>query len=394
MNIRFQETMRMRFVRGASAPRVVAIVPATFVHFMIICGWAWSVFTFQPYGNRQWTLTAIALVLVWLVAGLRSIGKLAPNPPTRLERIFGGSLWLGRSILIGVLTCSLGLVMWSALSRGGAIPPAQADPASIRVLTWNILHGSERGLPWSRYDWAIRKNALKTAIAGAKPDILCVQEALEEQLEFLAAVLPGHTRVGVGRDDGRSAGEHCAIFFDASRFVEHGTGTFWLEEPTDQPPKQTNFGPKRICTWVRLRTGETGRPFRIYNTHQYLTQPARLKAARLILARISDGDASDAVLVAGDFNAPPDTQDRRLFEAAGFRSSRHLAGATAAAPTYQFYGIRLRSLDDILVNRGWRVRNQYILDGKPGNTFPSDHFGVMADLMLELDNSHSPATVR
>jgi hypothetical protein len=30
-----------------------------------------------------------------------------------------------------------------------------------------------------------------------------------------------------------------------------------------------------------------------------------------------------------------------------------------------------------------RVLNQYVIDAKPGNTFPSDHFREMADLIIE-----------
>jgi hypothetical protein len=32
------------------------------------------------------------------------------------------------------------------------------------------------------------------------------------------------------------------------------------------------------------------------------------------------------------------------------------------------------------VDAAWEVINHRVLVGKPGNTFPSDHFGVMADL--------------
>ena len=112
--------------------------------------------------------------------------------PNRLERLFGRSLWLGRSIVASALSCWVGLIGWSALSPGGAIPPLKSNPEAIRVLTWNILHGTESGMPWKRYGWTIRKKAIETALAGTKPDILCVQEALEEQGRFLAAILPGH----------------------------------------------------------------------------------------------------------------------------------------------------------------------------------------------------------
>jgi hypothetical protein len=46
------------------------------------------------------------------------------------------------------------------------------------------------------------------------------------------------------------------------------------------------------------------------------------------------------------------------------------------------YGIGFRSIDGILVNQPWRVHNHLILKVKPKNTFPSDHFAVLADLSL------------
>jgi endonuclease/exonuclease/phosphatase family metal-dependent hydrolase len=114
-----------------------------------------------------------------------------------------------------------------------------------------------------------------------------------------------------------------------------------------------------------------------------LTEPARILAARIILTQVGMGDPGDAVLVAGDFNSSPASPNRRLFDTAGLLSTADLAGRAVPSPTYQFYGIRLSSLDEILADRDWRVVDHRILDVKPGNVFPSDHFGVMADLMLE-----------
>jgi endonuclease/exonuclease/phosphatase family metal-dependent hydrolase len=382
MTIRLSKILGVEFVQGNRAPRVISIVPATLTLLVLICGWAWGVFVFQPFGNRPSLLVIVGLGLVGVLVVIRRGSQIATAQPSHLERILGRSLWLGKSVLLGALGCWLGLIAWSAISSGGPLPAANANPAAIRVVTWNILHGTDRGMPWTRFGWPTRKKALQTALDATRPNILCVQEALEQQLEFLAGVLPGHERIGVGRDDGRSAGESCAIFFDRNRFLELGGGTFWLEDPVDLPAMNRLWGPKRICTWVRLRDRETGRCLRVYNTHQYLTEPARVEAVRIILAKIDTEDPSDAVLVAGDFNAPPETQDRRLFEAVGFISTAQRAGASTATPTYQFYGIRLRRLDDILVNRGCRVLNHQVLDVKPDNIFPSDHFGVMADLVL------------
>ncbi len=59
-----------------------------------------------------------------------------------------------------------------------------------------------------------------------------------------------------------------------------------------------------------------------------------------------------------------------------------LTGRPAGASTYQFYGIRLKCLDGILLSRDFRVRQQRVVDVKPGNTFPSDHFQILADISL------------
>jgi endonuclease/exonuclease/phosphatase family metal-dependent hydrolase len=381
--IRLPELPRRGFVHNALWQKVAVLVSTALVVALMLCGLAWAVFVFQPFGDRHWSLVAVAATLAAVTVKFRRGRDQPTDQITSPERLFGRSLRLGRRVLASALACWLALIVWSAVSPGGAMPPAKSNPAAIRVLTWNILHGTDRGMPWMQFGWPTRKKAIATVLAGAKPEILCVQEALEEQGEFLAELLPSHRRVGVGRDDGRTAGEHCSILFDRSRFEELGGGTFWLEEPTDRPPAEFRLGPKRICTWARLRDRQTGRALRVYNTHQYLTEQARVRAVELMLSRIDAGDPSDAVFITGDFNAPPDTQDRRLLEAVGFVSSAQVSGVSASSSTYQFYGIRLRRLDDILVDRSWRVVNQFVIDAKPGNTFPSDHFGVMADLVMK-----------
>jgi endonuclease/exonuclease/phosphatase family metal-dependent hydrolase len=288
---------------------------------------------------------------------------------------------VGRRVVLVGLAGWLGLIAWSQLSRGGPMPGAKAEPDSVRVLTWNILRGQEHGPLWQQNNWPARKQALGEALRQAQPDLVLVQEARSGQLAFLDETLPGHRRVGVGRDDGQSGGEHCAIYFNEGRFRQLDGGTFWLEGPTDSPPGP---GPnvKRICTWVRLRDRVSGRTLRVYNTHQYLTAGAQLPASHIILDRVQAGDPSDAVLLAGDFNAPPEAPSRRAFAEAGLRETAALAGAVAEG-TYQFCGLRLRCLDGILVGPGWRVRRYAVVNVKPGGVFPSDHFGVLADLTPE-----------
>src|SRR4030095_4291677 len=83
---------------------------------------------------------------------------------------------------------------------------------------------------------------------------------------------------------------------------------------------------KPHCTWARLHDQVGGRTLRIYNTHQYLTKRAQLPAVRLLLSRVQAGDPSDAMVLAGDFNAPPQALSRRVFAEAGLRETATLAG--------------------------------------------------------------------
>jgi endonuclease/exonuclease/phosphatase family metal-dependent hydrolase len=367
-----------------STPRstIKAMVLRALVLFLLVLCWFATVFFAQPFGQRQWTFLALAIVLTWLLAGLRRTRAQATDSSRRVQRGAGRAFFPERVVLAGALACWLGLILWSAVSPGGVMPGAPSDPDVIRVVTWNILLGRDSTWPWNRHGWPVRKPALASALAATNPHILCVQEALDAQLIFLERMMPRHQRVGVGRDDGRAAGEHCAIFFDSARFEGAGSGTFWLEEPTDRPPDRLLFGPKRICTWVRLRDRLSGRYLCVYNVHNYLTEQAQLEAVRLIRARLAAVDPADAIVLAGDFNAAPAARSRREFEGAGLVSSAALMGKPAGTPTYQFYGIRLNSFDEILVDRRWLVVEHRVLDVKPRNTFPSDHFGVMADLIL------------
>ena len=77
------------------------------------------------------------------------------------------------------------------------------------------------------------------------------------------------------------------------------------------------MGPKRICTWVRLRDRPSGRVLRVYNAHLYLTESARLRAVQIILGKVGSGHDGDDVLLAGDFNATPDVPSRALLAAGG-----------------------------------------------------------------------------
>jgi endonuclease/exonuclease/phosphatase family metal-dependent hydrolase len=375
--------IRRRIADGKEVqePTVLAIVLTLAGCALVLAVCVVAMAGLPAFGSIGWTFAAVAAILVCLVLGMRrNLPSEGTSPTARqqwLLRIRDGSRW----VLVTVLACWLGLIAWSAVCRGGPTPPAKKDPAAIRVITWNIHCGQDAGPPWKRFDWPARKHSLRAAIDEAQPDILCVQEATPVQVGFLEGSLSGYRRVGIGRD-GESGGEHCAIFFNAERFTQIGGSTFWLEEPIDEPRAGSALDVKRICTWVRLRDRITGNTLRVYNTHLYLTESPRRKAAELILAHIAAGDPADSVVLTGDFNASPSAPSRRLFLNASLTDSAVPAGKPAGKATFQLYGIGLWCIDGILVDRHWHVEKHLVVKVKPNNVFPSDHFGLLSDLVM------------
>jgi len=276
------------------------------------------------------------------------------------------------------------------LSRCRLAFVAKANPRAVRIVTWNIHCGQDEGLPWQRLDWPRRKLSLRTALSQAQPDILCVQEARPGQVAYLEHLLPSHERIGVGRDNGSAKGEHCAIYFDCLRFERLAERTFWLDEPSDTLRPGWSFAIRRICTRVELRDRISNRGVCVYNTHLPLTERARRDAARVVLRQIAASDRSDVVVLAADFNAPPSAASRSSFTRAGLADTAALAGHSRGPKTFHLCGIALRSLDGILVGPGAVVERYQVLDSKPGNLFPSDHFGILVDLSYIPKGSLDP----
>lgn len=215
--------------------------------------------------------------------------------PVHARPVAGGALRRAASVatLAGILFI------------GGAANPVtvSAQPAPIRVMSFNIRYGTAND---GAHAWSARRAAVIGTIRDHAPHLLGLQEALRFQLDEIGAALAGHREIGVGRDDGRTAGEYAAILVDTGRFTVIAHGTFWLSDTPDVPGSM-HWGNRitRITTWARLVDRALGDTVRVYNAHwDHESQPSRERSAALMLRRMaSDGAPSDRILVMGDFNA-------------------------------------------------------------------------------------------
>lgn len=298
------------------------------------------------------------------------------------------------------------LVSLSSCRREREIGPPKAvavredGAVDLRLMSFNVRYENNEDL--GSRSWRQRVIGAVRMIRREKPDIIGVQETLHGQAADLWASLPGYEFFGVGRDDGRRAGEYSGIFYQRDRFKPDPTdgGTFWLSDTPEQPGSRTwgNEIP-RVATWLRLVDLATGRGFYIFNTHwDHQNQPSRERAALLIAERIdARKHADEPVALIGDFNSIESNPGRIYLT--GQRVS--VAGSEQAwihglLDTYQalhpteknrrtlhFWSNSREGLvkvDHIMVSRGAKIEQSEIVS--TDQPMVSDHFPVTARVLF------------
>lgn len=272
-------------------------------------------------------------------------------------------------------TASLALLCLSLLSTAAFAQQA----ATLNLATYNVrLNTAQDGAN----AWPHRKEMVKELVRYHEFDVFATQEGLPGQIDDLAAMQEfGH--VGAGRDDGKRAGEHSAIFYRRARFDLLDAGDFWLSQTPDRPSLGWDATCcNRIASWAELRDKSSGTRFFFFSVHfDHQGEVARRESARLVLAkvRIIAGDAP--VIVAGDLNSTPDTE-----QVATMRSMLDDAYAVSAAPPYgpvgTFNGFRIddpleKRIDYIFVSPQVKVLKYAALTDSRQGRFPSDHLPVL-----------------
>ena len=255
--------------------------------------------------------------------------------------------------------------------------------APFRLATYNIRCPGDKG----DNAWAARAERVRALIRSRAFDVMGLQEATEKQINDL--LTEGWAYTGVGRDDGKLKGEAACIFYRKDRFDLRGSGTFWLSEKPETPgSKSWGAACTRVCTWARLADGKTGREFVWFNTHlDHISAEARTKGIELIVSRINKIAQGRPVFLTGDFNAAPDSAPVKVAQGI-LRDSISLSKTPHAGPDKTFNGFKFgvpptERIDYIFVSSGIRVLSHATFDDVQGQLYPSDHFPVAADVVIE-----------
>ena len=264
-----------------------------------------------------------------------------------------------------------------------------ADPTAVRVMSFNIRYDEPRD---GVNAWPNRKQKVSDVIRFHKADLVGLQEALLTQLRDLEMLLADFAWCGVGRGDGKLAGEYSAILFRKARFKLHECKTFWLSETPDRPGSVGwDAALPRIVTWAKLRDRVAAKTFYHFNTHfDHRGEKARTESASLILKKIGEIAGAGTFVLTGDLNVEESSDAYKTLKTGN--STTHLADAKYASTHGHFGGDSTfnefkelqpaRKIDYIFVREGVRVIEHGVLSDRWNGLWASDHLPVIAEIIV------------
>ncbi|WP_256012611.1 endonuclease/exonuclease/phosphatase family protein [Desertivirga xinjiangensis] len=252
---------------------------------------------------------------------------------------------------------------------------------TLRIASYNLRFANEGD---SLNAWRYRKSTVSDLIRFHDFDIFGTQEGLHQQLTELKAELKLYDYTGIGRNDGKAAGEFCAIFYKKSKFSFRKGGTFWLsEKDTDKPIKGWDAVLPRICTWGLFKDNESGLSFYFFNTHfDHKGVQARLESSKLILSKIKQIAGNSPVVLAGDFNVDQHDNSYAILNDSPLIEDAYRLADIKLANNGTFNGFRVGTtsssrIDHIFLSNNFKVNRYGILTDSYQGRLPSDHYPVL-----------------
>lgn len=255
------------------------------------------------------------------------------------------------------------------------------DKEVLKIATFNLRMDTPSD---GENAWFHRKDMVNDLIRFYGFDLFGTQEGFTHQLNDILR-LSDYRFIGVGRDDGKDAGEHCAIFYRSDRFEVLDQGDFWLSEHPEKPGRGWDGTCcNRICTWGKFEDLKNHKQFYFFNVHyEYEGDVARRESSNLMISRIKSIAGNQPVFLTGDFNAFPTEEPIRILNDSGFLNDSYKI--TKEAPfgpvcTYHGYDSTIKTeerLDYIWVTDSIQIDKYGVLTNTLYGHTPSDHFPVM-----------------
>lgn len=284
----------------------------------------------------------------------------------------------------------------------------------LKVASYNIRYENHNDVKAGN-GWQGRLPVIVDLLTWESPDIFGAQEVLEGQYEDLKRQLPAYAAYGIGRADGKTAGEYAPIFYKKDRFEVVDQGTFWLSETPQKPSKGWDAVLPRICSWVKLKLRDNHKVIWAFNAHyDHVGVKARANSSQLILDKIEEMTQGEPTVLMGDFNVDQHHRAYQIIEASDLMDDSFVNAEHRMAHNGTFNGFHTEQwtsgrIDHIFTSPNievshyalltpvyWRV-DEKALTVEPGH-FPkevsakeahlhmaSDHFPIMARLQVAFE---------
>lgn len=255
----------------------------------------------------------------------------------------------------------------------------------INVATYNLRYNTPND---GVNAWPNRKEMVKDLIRYHEFDLFGTQEALRGQLDDVAD-LKEFAFLGKGRDDGKQAGEHSAIFYRKDRFKVLDSGDFWLSESPDVPGKGWDATCcNRICSWAKFQDLKTKKQFYFFSVHfDHQGVKARQESGKLMVKKIKEIAKNTPAICVGDFNSTPETEQilamKTILQDAHNVTKLPPYGPEGTFNSFKFDAPMDKRIDYIFVSKDFDVLKYGVLTDAREQRYPSDHQPVVAKVVLK-----------
>ena len=179
----------------------------------------------------------------------------------------------------------------------------------LSIVTYNLR------FPWNGdgiNSFMHRAGMIVDKINKEKPDIICFQEGVDKNIDFLQSTLHDYEIVFDQRNTD-FGGEGLAVAFRKSKFRLLELSFFWLS-PTPYLPgsrfeSQSNC--PRICQRLTFKRKEDSKLFRVFNTHlDHVSDEARILGIQSVMSYVEEENARMELpfFIMGDLNAEPESR--------------------------------------------------------------------------------------
>lgn len=268
------------------------------------------------------------------------------------------------------------IILFCCLSS--AVVVAQKN-APITIATYNLrLNTEDDGIN----AWPNRKENVKALVRFHEFDIWGTQEGFIDQLKDLES-MDEYGHLGAGRDDGKEAGEHSAIFYRKNRFKVLQSGDFWLSETPEKPGIGWDATCcNRICSWAKFKDMTNKKDLYVFNVHfDHRGKEARLQSGYLMVRKIKEIAGNTPVILTGDFNSTPDTEQIKTIQTILNDSKKASLqppyGPEGTSNSFKFDAPLKNRIDYIFVSKGTKVLKYGVLTDAKDQRYPSDHLPVV-----------------